>query len=258
MVSMKRKITILRFVSIVIIPFFSLIGFFLWGLVIANVDVITPDNNIYFPDGETPLLIQINNDFSDDFVEIRPSIINKTSNSFMVIYKQNDEVICSALISISDEIGTIEYEGFSYPSIGKVYHQNVDSVTFNFELSNCEFNEVGIYVENSHELKDLTPGLIVLSLIFILVFVINLYARQRFIQTVDVEEFRNTRISTRQKIGFIAIGIVSPVIAALLFMVIGTDTKNLKNIKCGELAIITSVIFLSVLFPVLLILITYI
>jgi len=117
---------------------------------------------------------------------------------------------------------------------------------------------VGIYVENSHELKDLTPGLIVLSLIFILVFVINLYARQRFIQTVDVEEFRNTRISIRQKIGFIAIGIVSPIIAALIFLAIGTDTKNLKNIKCGELAIIASVIFLSALFPVLLILITYI
>lgn len=113
---------------------------------------------------------------------------------------------------------------------------------------------MGIYVENSHELKDLTPGLIVLSLIVILVFVINLYARQRFIQTVDVETCRNTRISIRQKIGFIAIGIVLPVIAALIFLAIGTDTKN---IKFGELAIIPSVIFLSVLFPVLLILITY-
>ncbi len=256
--SLKRKIIILRIVSIVIVPFFSLIGFILWGLVIADVDVITPENNTYIPDGDTPLLLQIDNDFSEELVGIRPSIINKTSNTFTVIYKENDEVICNAVISISDEIGTIEYEGFAYPFIGKVYHQNVNSVTFQFVLSECEFDEVGIYVENSHELKNLTPGFLMLLLIFILIVVINIYARQLFIQSINVKEFRSTRISLGQKIGYITIGVVSPIVASIIFLAIGADVKNFKNIKCGELAILTSVIFLSVLFPVMIILITYI
>jgi len=230
------------------VPLFSLIGFFIWGLVIANVDVITPDNNTYVPDGDTPLLLQVDNDFNENTARIRPSIINRTSNSFTVIYEENDEVICRALISISDEIGTIDYEGFSYPFIGKIYHQNVDSISFQFALSECEFDEVGIYVENSHQLQDLTLGILVLLLIYIFIVCINVYVRQRFIITLDAKEFKSTKISLTQKIGFISIGIVSPIVAGIIFLAIGTDTKNYKNIKCGELAVLTSAIILSILF----------
>lgn len=245
-----KKVMIIRLISIFVVPVFVMVVFLFWALIISNLDAITPSNDTYYTKRDIPLLLEVDLDYDDDR-HIQSTILEKSDHSFKLVYKNNDVVICTAIVSIPETAGIIEYESSSNEFIGKLHHSGVETITFQFDLSDCQLDEVSIYVQNSYRLTDLTFEFGTLFVFYLFIIFINIISRQRFIKTLDVEKFKATKIRIAEKIGFMIIGSFSPVIAAILFIILGADTKDYKNIKRGEIAMLTSIVLITIMIPVI-------
>jgi hypothetical protein len=240
-VTMIKKVVWIRIVTLTIIPFITLISLFLFSLIVANLDQMTPDNYIYEVKDNTPLQIEVSNRFTNTNERYRTSITNKEDNSFTVVYSLNNVSVCTFDVLIDGGNVYIEYSNDN-PYRGTLNHDGTTPIQFQFSQPLCNLGEFGIYVERQIQLSDMMPAFIVALVIFVLILIVNLKVRKKFIDTLDINQFRAIKLETSQKVIFVLIGFFSPLISLILFLILGTDTKNYKNIKSTELSFLTSLI----------------
>lgn len=240
-IKMIKKVVWVRIITLVIVPFISFIAGVIFLFVIANLEKMTIDNDAYEVDDDAPLFFEVSNLFTSTNERYRTSISNKGNNSFTVVYSIQDITICTFDVLIDGGNITLDYSEHN-PYSGIINHDGSKPIQFQFSNSVCDLGQFGIYVERNNQLSDLIPAVIVGLVILVLISLINIKVRQDFINTLDIYQFRATKLEASQKIIYILIGFFAPMVALILFLILGTDTKNYKNIKSTELALLTGVI----------------
>ena len=253
---MIKKIIWIRIITLIVVPFIVFISLFLYTLTKVNLDKMTPENDTYEVVDDTPLLIEVPNGFTATNDRYKASIINKENNQFTLLYTLDNTIICTIDVLIDGGNVMMEYEEEN-ASQGTLNHDGNKPIQFQFSPSVCELNEFGIYIERKVQFEDITVGWVLALIVFVIVILINIKVRQKLIKSLDVEQFHNTKLTLLQKLLFIFIGFSNPLIALLIFLILGTDTKNYKNIKSAELTFMTSLITSVFMFVTIIIMVEF-